>query len=281
MNCARHMQVLDANRIATSVLAGIASQTSLRAAWRSLRVNSPRSLSPCDLIKNELCTNSPSRLNRMPCETQATTRRDKQTAPSAIRTKGGKHMTDDDFFMYAVACQSAELRGQKPPPPPTPTEPALLNTVTAAVISAPKLFVVTLERRGTELRVLPQKSATFELGGRDAYHVNTLWCELKSFVSRARVDEISLRAAQDSGQYPAKPAAYKIEAILQLIPKFTVNFVHTNSVGAWIRREDPELPEPWLPSMEARWRKQQMRAIEMAAYAIYNGHSPDDWGLGD
>jgi hypothetical protein len=183
--------------------------------------------------------------------------------------------TDDEFFMHALASQSAKLRGKKPPAPPS-QDRSLRWVATGAAISAPHLFIVTLERSGETIQLVAQKSGGFELEGRDTHAVKALWRDVEDFTSAAGIGEIALRVAQDRGNMPAKPWAYKIEAILQLLSTVDVTLVATQSVRNWVNREDPELPGPWIEPTTQFLRGQQMRALETAAFALLGGLDSHD-----
>ncbi|RYD71326.1 MAG: DUF3010 family protein, partial [Verrucomicrobiaceae bacterium] len=80
------------------------------------------------------------------------------------------------------------------------------------------------------------------------------------------IQQIMLRSRPESGPYQAKPEAYKMEAVLQLLPLVRVTPLSTLSIGSWVNREAPVLPEPSNEKMLPRQAKQQ--AIQTAAFAL-------------
>lgn len=174
---------------------------------------------------------------------------------------------DHDEFMLAIAGATNGRRGGNSNNLNAPTP----DVLTGAAISGAKLFIVTLERSDGGFTIVERQTAVHELIGRDAASVDALSLTLQTFFGRAGIRHVVLRASPEAGPYAANPSCYKVETVLQLIPELTVELVNTLSVGSWIRREDPTLPGPWIDG-GVRLRQAQIRAVEMAAFAIMNCH---------
>lgn len=147
--------------------------------------------------------------------------------------------------------------------------------VTAAVISKPKLFIVTLEfgkRNGPA--ICTKRSGHFELWDRSARAANALANLLARFLHRARIDQVFLRVSNDAGRYVAHSHAFKIETVLQLQEGIRVDFVHTQAVSRWLGRDDPLVPRPQELGLGGRWPGVQLEAIEAAMFAAHNHHDP-------
>lgn len=108
---------------------------------------------------------------------------------------------------------------------------------TAAVISKPKLVIASVwpdDCGGAILDV--SRSKIFELGCRSSSAAQRLARETRAFVTATEIDRIYLRSMSADGKYAGHPFNFKIEAILQMDPHLDVEFVHTNSVSAWVRQ---------------------------------------------
>lgn len=168
-------------------------------------------------------------------------------------------MTADDQF-FADVCRQF---GRPVPPPKGCLEPL---TVTAGIISAPRIVMATLRcLPGRQPRLVEQASCSFELSDRSAGAVLRLSKELGKFVRQRKVSEVYLRAHSERGKFAGHATNFKIEAVLQLVPGLHVTFVNTSSVGAWVKREDPRLPEP-CQGQGGRWLEKQRLAIEAAMF---------------
>jgi len=143
-------------------------------------------------------------------------------------------------------------------------------TVTAAVISKPRLLVVTVDvsARGGP-KVDQGRSRAFELADRSAFAIRNLRREISGFFQRQRIDRVYLRAKSADGQFIGHPWNYKIETVLQLEPGLELTFVDTNSIGAWVLRTEPELPDSPF-SLGAACDAKQRQAIQAAVFVAQN-----------
>lgn len=172
---------------------------------------------------------------------------------------------DDEFF--AALCKQLG----RPVPPPTPYRERF---VTAAIISQPALVLATIEDPLlTRRRLVEKRSRMFELIDRSKLSIMALSNELTRFVQKQGIDEIFLRSHSEKGKYPGKPFNFKIEAALQLVPGLQVTFVNTQSVSAWVQRENPAVPEG-DHGLRARWFERQRQAIEAALFVAHNHANP-------
>lgn len=139
--------------------------------------------------------------------------------------------------------------------------------VAAVVIAKPMLFVMSVEAAGMQRAAVNQrKSQAFELADRSASALRMLQVGVARFVGRAGIERLFLRASSDAGNHTPHAWNFKIEAALQLIDQVSVTFVNTQSVGAWVRRDEPQMPafNPLIPG--ARWRDAQVRCLETALF---------------
>ncbi|MDT0506924.1 DUF3010 family protein [Novosphingobium sp. MMS21-SN21R] len=168
-------------------------------------------------------------------------------------------MTADDEFFAAVCRQF----GRPAPSPPRRDE---VRTITAGIISSPRIVLATLRCvPGRAPRVIDQASRSFEIDNRSASAVLRLSNDLERFVRRQGVSEIFLRSLSERGKFAGHPLNFKIEAVLQMISDLRVTFVSTFSVGAWVKRDEPKLPDGG-EKCSARWAEKQRLAIETAMF---------------
>lgn len=139
-------------------------------------------------------------------------------------------------------------------------------TVTAAVARGNLLAIATVEHTGTALRLRPRATGCHELVGRDQSDTVRFIRHVTDHLSAARVRHILLRVAPETGPYSAKGAVYRIEATLHLIPDLTIEVVHTQRIGGWVRGTDIAIPEPEVAG--AKYIAAQRSAIQTAAYGL-------------
>ena len=171
--------------------------------------------------------------------------------------------SDDDEW-FADVCRSL---GREPPSSWSYGRGEPPKVVSAGIISKPRLMLVTVRfggRSGPE--VVTAASECFEIADRSARAVQRLSREVSSFVSRQGIEAIYLRAHGESGKYPGHPLNFKLETVLQLMPKLSVTFVNSASISAWVNRTDPRLPIVPDPLPDAYWRKKQELALEAALW---------------
>lgn len=177
--------------------------------------------------------------------------------------------SDDDEW-FADVCR---FLGREPPPAGGHARGAPPRVVTAGIISKPRLVLVTVRfggRNGPE--VVAAASQCFEIADRSARSVQRLSREVTSFVSRQGIESVYLRAHGEDGKYPGHPLNFKLETVLQLMPKLLVTFVNSSSISAWVNRTDPSLPTVPYPFPEAYWRKKQELALEAALWVPEHYH---------
>lgn len=162
---------------------------------------------------------------------------------------------------------AALVRGDEAKPVADP-----YGCITAALISKPVLFLISVDRAGTaRASVDMRKSRSFELADRSAGALRSLHTSISRFVASAHIDHVFMRISSDGGDYAPHPWHSKIEAALQLVESLKVSFVNTQSIRAWAGREALDLPafQPLLPG--ARWRDPQVRCLETALFAVAKG----------
>ena len=169
---------------------------------------------------------------------------------------------DDDVFWADVR----RMFGREAPAHLDPrTSPKL---VTAAVISKPRLVLVSVRfgARGN-VKSDPRRSCLVELEDRSAGALRDLSRRFHRFVESHGITDIHLRArSENTGQYAGHPINFKIESVVQLETSVNLSFVDGSSIGAWCRREDPDVPECPFPDLGARWAGIQDKATETALY---------------
>jgi len=138
--------------------------------------------------------------------------------------------------------------------------------ITGAAASGNLLAVATVEMVETTLRLRPAGTGIHELAGREQCDTLSFSHNLTRHLSSARVRHLVLRLAPETGDYSAKGAVYRFEAMLHLTPGLTVEAVHTQKIGAWRRRANIALPEPEVEG--ARYIGVQRRAIEAAVFGL-------------
>lgn len=172
-------------------------------------------------------------------------------------------MTDDDVFFAAVCKQF----GHPLPPMEAPDTKGL---VAAAVIAKPRLVLATVQHpRNALCRFDEDRSRMFELPDRSARSITGLVSALSRFVQSRQISQVFLRSSSERGKYPGHALNFKIEAALQMVPGLQVTFVSSQSVGAWVRREHPAVPEGDR-GLGAIWTDKQRQAIETALFAARN-----------
>jgi hypothetical protein len=147
---------------------------------------------------------------------------------------------------------------------PTPT------MVSAAVISKPRLVVVTVAWGSCgQPKVVVARSGAFDLADRSSRSIELLHHRATAFFKKQRIDKLYLRAKSADGQYVGHPLNFKIETVLQMVPGLTLTFVDTQSVGGWVRREEPYIPAAPL-SLGTFWETKQKLALETALFLPEN-----------
>ena len=140
--------------------------------------------------------------------------------------------------------------------------------VTAAVISKPRLVLVSV-RFGAhgKARIDPRRSCLMEHEDRSDRALRVFSRRFSRFVEKQDISDVYMRArSENSGQYAGHPINFKIESVVQLERGVSLNFVDENSVGAWCRREDLDMPECPFPELGARWAGIQDKATQTALY---------------
>lgn len=172
-------------------------------------------------------------------------------------------MTDDDIFFAAVCAQFGY-------PAPQPAAPDLDGFVTGAVISKPKLLLASVAHPAfARCSFDSSRSQVFELSDRSARSLERLRAAVSRFAERRRIRRVFLRSQSEQGKYPGHPLSFKIEAALQLVPDLEVTFVSSQSIGAWVRRVKPAVPEGDR-NLGAIWAAKQCQAIETALFVARN-----------
>ncbi len=172
-------------------------------------------------------------------------------------------MTDDDLFFAAVCKQFGR-------PLPSAEAPDIKGFVAAAVISKPKLVLATVQYPAhARCQFDDDRSRIFELPDRSARSVTGLVGALTRFVKDRQITQVFLRSQSGRGKYPGHPLNFKIEAALQMVPDLQVTFVSSQSISAWVRRQDPAVPEG-ESGLGAVWTEKQRQAIETALFTARN-----------
>jgi len=172
-------------------------------------------------------------------------------------------MTDDEIFIAAVCAQFGHAA-------PQPAAPDLDGFVTGAVISKPKLILASVAHPAFAWCSFDSKrSQVFELPDRSARSLERLRSAVCRFVEKRRLRQVFLRSQSERGKYPGHPLNFKIEAALQMVPDLQVTFVSSQSIGAWVRRQDPAVPEG-ESGLGAVWAEKQRQAIETALFVARN-----------
>jgi hypothetical protein len=142
---------------------------------------------------------------------------------------------------------------------------------TGASTHGSSLFVMTLDIcRSGNFRCNHARSGSLELTGRDQNDVLAFDRHLRSLVRRGGISRLTLRGAPQTGDYRANPAAYKIEAIVQLLPHVAIEIVAPQRVDPFVAKRDLDLPEPDC-AMSASERRGFGKASSTAAFAALGG----------
>lgn len=176
-------------------------------------------------------------------------------------------MTDEDQYLADVC----HFLGR-----PAPRFDALRHSeaVTAGVISKDRLIVVSTKSGGRHpVRLDPARSKVFNLQDRSGRAVMVLAREIGSFFRAGAISQLFLRSRTERGKYPGHPLAFKIEAILQLVPGLQVSFVSSHSIRAWVKREEPTIPQG-LEDRGAYWNAKEGLATEAALFVAANRENP-------
>lgn len=136
---------------------------------------------------------------------------------------------------------------------------------TGAAIRSDTLVIATV--RGCSLEgfeLCLDKSAQIELEDRDQEALHFFKEDLATFIEEAGITRLLLRGPPKSGQFRTG-LAFKVEAVLQLIPGLEVEVVHFNRVDSWSRSSAGVAPAPI--SGLVRWEEEAHRsAIATACF---------------
>ena len=148
-----------------------------------------------------------------------------------------------DLAERPVETASGEIRK-----PPTSKELALEKArramYTGAAIRSDTLVVATVKGCSLEgFELCLDKSAQIELEDRDQQALHDFKEDLESFINEAGITRLLLRGPPKSGKFTTG-LAFKVEAVLQLVPGLQVEVVHFNRVDTWRRHSKGVAPEP-------------------------------------
>jgi hypothetical protein len=109
-----------------------------------------------------------------------------------------------------------------------------------------------------------EKSAQIELEDRDQQALHHFKEDLESFIKETGINRLLLRGPPKSGKFRSG-LAFKVEAVLQLVPGLQVEVVHFNRVDSWSRGAAGLMPEPIAGLV--RWEEEAHRsAIATACF---------------
>jgi hypothetical protein len=150
--------------------------------------------------------------------------------------------------MPAVTEQPAYPHAASAGAPPSAKDIAIENAQRArysgAAIRSDTLVIATVQGCSlTGFQLCLEQSAQIELEGRDQEALHWFRDDLQSFFVEAGIDHILLRGPPKTGKFRTG-LAFKIEAVLQLVPQLLVEVVHFNRVDTWTRHSPGVAPEP-------------------------------------
>jgi hypothetical protein len=148
----------------------------------------------------------------------------------------------------ALAQQAVAPRVDDWSAPPTAKDFAIEEARRArysgAAIRSDTLVIATVEGSSlTGFKLCLEQSAQIELECRDQEALRWFREDLQSFLAEAGLTQILLRGPPKTGKFRTG-LAFKIEAVLQLVPQIDVEVVHFNRVDTWRRHSSGVAPEP-------------------------------------
>jgi hypothetical protein len=136
---------------------------------------------------------------------------------------------------------------------------------TGAAIRSDTLVIATVKgcsMEGFELSL--EKSAQIELEDRDQEALHFFKEDLESFIQESGITRLLLRGPPKTGKFRTG-LAFKVEAVLQLVPGLEVEVVHFNRVDSWLRSSGGVAPAPIAGLV--RWEEEAHRsAIATACF---------------
>ena len=147
-----------------------------------------------------------------------------------------------------LAQEQRPMFGPNSAPPQTRKDLALRQAECArysgAAIRSDTLVIATVEGCAmTGFKLCLEQSAQIELEDRDQEALRWFCDDLQSFIRDAGLKRILLRGPPKTGKFRTG-LAFKIEAVLQLLPELEVEVVHFNRVDSWTRHSQEVCPEP-------------------------------------
>lgn len=144
-------------------------------------------------------------------------------------------------------------------------EGARRTLYTGAAIRSDTLVIATVQGCALEgFELCLNKSAQIELEDRDQEALHFFKEDLGAFIEEAGITRLLLRGPPKSGQFRTG-LAFKVEAVLQLVPALEVEVVHFNRVDSWARSSAGVAPAPI--SGLVRWEEEAHRsAIATACF---------------
>jgi hypothetical protein len=142
-----------------------------------------------------------------------------------------------------------------------------LPRCTGVRISNQKLVIATVERHANAaLELRPDACAVLELGGRAQDDLLSLFADVASFVKKSGIESLVVKGSPVQGTHRWSGLGFKIEAVLQLLPRLWVKVVPAVTITSWAQRVEPELPKPNGAELGYAISKLQADAICTAAW---------------
>jgi hypothetical protein len=136
---------------------------------------------------------------------------------------------------------------------------------TGAAIRSDTLVIATVKGCSLDgFELCLDKSAQIELEDRDQEALHFFKEDLETFIREAGITRLLLRGPPKTGKFRTG-LAFKVEAVLQLVPGLEVEVVHFNRVDSWSRSSSGVAPAPI--SGLVRWEEEAHRsAIATACF---------------
>jgi hypothetical protein len=152
--------------------------------------------------------------------------------------------------------------------PPTETESltAYQNASTGALMAGQTLYLATVgQDHAGRIRLIRSMSREFELHGRDQAALEVFAVFVLTFLESREIKELTFVSSPEAGGHMAKAHAYKVEALMQLLP-INVKLVPSASLTVYGDRTDKTVPGADLARLSSAQAKLQKRAILAAIY---------------
>lgn len=152
--------------------------------------------------------------------------------------------------------------------PATETEgvAAYLNVSTGALMAGNTLYLATVgEDRAGRIRLVRSMSKEFELHGRDQVSLEVFAAFVLSFLESREIQNLTFVSPPGAGGHMARAHAYKVEAMLQLLPVM-VRLVPSASLTVFGNSTEDSVPGADQARLSSADAKLQKRAILAAIY---------------